>query len=161
MKTLGVDPGASGGLALIDSQSSGTIAVVMPDSLQGLVAFVRQHAPDLAIVESVHAFPGQGVTSCFTFGKAYGSVLGVLAALSVPVVTVGPKAWHKAVLGIPEMPSSWSKADRRKEWKRLACAHAALRWPTVSLLASPRCKVAHDGIADALCIASYAQHMIE
>lgn len=145
---LGVDPGDSGGLA-----TSSGLAVPMPDSLTGLAAQVRDWAPTFAMVEAVHAFPGQGVSSCFTFGQAYGGVLGVLAALGVPTLTVEPKRWHKAILGAPDLPAD--KAARRKEWKRLACAWARSRWPAISLRGSARCRIDHDGMADALCLAAY------
>jgi hypothetical protein len=97
--------------------------------------------------------PGQGVTSCFTFGRALGRILGVLEALDVRTVLIDPKTWHKAVLGTPALPAD--KAARRKEWKRLAIAQCLSRWPALNLKASPRCRVDHDGMADALCLALY------
>ncbi len=149
LKVLGVDPGAKGGLAI----ASLGLAIAMPPSLTGLVAILRQWSPDCAIVEAVHAFPGQGVVSCFSFGQAYGGVLGVLAGLLIPVRTVEPKAWHASILGDPSLPSD--KAERRKVWKALAIAHCKAQWPGIGLLAGPRARVDHDGMADALCISTY------
>ncbi len=149
LKTLGVDPGAKGGLAM-----SGK-AVVMPESLSALADLIREWAPDRAIIEAVHAFPGQGVVSCFTFGQAFGGVLGVLSALSVPHRLVEPKAWHASILGQPEWPASLSRAERRAAWKQLAIDHCKRVWPDLDLKASKRCRVDHDGMADALCISTY------
>ncbi len=151
MRVLGVDPGASGGLGLIAPE--GPTSLPMPDKISSALKLLLPL--DLAIVELVHAMPGQGVTSCFSFGMAYGRVLEALEALNVPYRLVDPKAWHKSVLGTPVMPSEWSRAERRKEWKRLACERVHGLWPAHSLKASKRCTTDHDGMADALCLAYY------
>lgn len=157
-RILGIDPGARGGIALL--APSLVAAYAMPDSLPGLADLVRGLSPTSAWVERVHAFPGQGVSSCFTFGQAYGSILGVLAALSIPTHLVEPIAWKRAVLGpadpIPEgLSAKAAKAWARKAGKAQALAYCRTRWPSVSLIASPRCTTEHDGMGDALCLAAY------
>jgi hypothetical protein len=97
--------------------------------------------------------PGQGVASCFTFGQGFGAILGVLAAYQVATVLVAPQAWQSSILG-PVAPGG-CKADRRKAGKARACAWAREHWPGVELRARVRCKVDHDGLADALCIATW------
>src|SRR5260370_24898431 len=59
----------------------------------------KEHA-DHVFVEHVSAMPGWGSTSLFTFGKAYGIVLGVLAAVGVPISLVAPRKW-KTALQVP------------------------------------------------------------
>jgi crossover junction endodeoxyribonuclease RuvC len=39
--------------------------------------------------------PGQGVSSTFKFGTAYGALLGVLGALEIRTVLVAPATWKK------------------------------------------------------------------
>lgn len=46
-------------------------------------------------IEEVHSMPKQGVASTFSFGKCFGAILGVLAALGVPYELVSPKMWRK------------------------------------------------------------------
>ncbi len=157
---IGIDPGADGGIALI--APSLTVARVMPDSPQALAAILAQARPAVAWVERVHAFPGQGVSSCFTFGQAYGTILGVLAALGIPTHLVEPRTWKRAILGNPDpvpanLDAKAAKAWARKAGKAAAVAYCLRRWPGLSLKASERCKVQHDGMADALCIAAYGQ----
>ncbi len=150
LRILGIDPGAKGGIALATPDS----AEAQPMPLK-LTAALKLFMPiDLAIVEQVHAMPGQGVSSCFSFGMAYGRVLEALDGLNIPFRLIDPKAWHKAVLGTPDMHAEWSRAQRRAEWKRLACAYCATRWPGLSLKRSIRCTTDHDGMADALCLAT-------
>jgi crossover junction endodeoxyribonuclease RuvC len=54
---------------------------------------IRALGPDLAIVELVHSMPKQGVASTFKFGTAFGTIIGVLAALEVPTHFVSPHVW--------------------------------------------------------------------
>jgi crossover junction endodeoxyribonuclease RuvC len=57
---------------------------------------LAEHGPyDHAYVERIAARPGQGVTSMFRFGMAYGSILGVLAAMDVPLTLVLPTHWQR------------------------------------------------------------------
>lgn len=101
MRVLGVDPGKSGALAVCDGDQLVTV-IDMPE-VGGVVSpsLVALALADLlpidrAAVEKVNAMPRQGVTSTFTFGTSYGVVLGVLAALQIPVRFVRPTEWKKA-----------------------------------------------------------------
>jgi crossover junction endodeoxyribonuclease RuvC len=51
--------------------------------------------PDVAIVEKVHAFPKQGVSSSFKFGRAFGAIHGVIAAKGIPVRPAIPFVWKR------------------------------------------------------------------
>ena len=48
-----------------------------------------------AIIEKVHAFKGQGISSTFKFGKGTGRLIGMLETLHIPFKEVSPKAWMK------------------------------------------------------------------
>jgi crossover junction endodeoxyribonuclease RuvC len=50
-----------------------------------------------ALIEKVHAMPGQGVSSMFSFGRAAGIVEGVLAGLSVSFELIPPATWIKSM----------------------------------------------------------------
>ncbi len=98
---LGIDPGMSGALAFFFTSHPDTVsaedAPVVAGMLDGatLAARIRQMAPDVAIIEQVGARPGQGVSSMFRFGQAYGIAIGVVAACGVPVRFVVPTKWKK------------------------------------------------------------------
>jgi crossover junction endodeoxyribonuclease RuvC len=68
--------------------------------LAALVELIERHRPAFAVVERVGAMPGQGVSSMFAFGRGFGSILGTLAALRVPVELVTPATW-KRTLSVP------------------------------------------------------------
>lgn len=150
MKILGLDPGLDGGVALL---ADGNLLLrVMPVRQEGgkrrvdaerLAELLRSWKPDEAVLERVGAMPGQGVSSMFTFGKCVGTVVGVLAALQIPVVEVQPRVWQRAVLGSVPAGSP----------KERALLRARELWPAESWLATPRSRKPHDGLVDAALLA--------
>lgn len=107
MRVIGIDPGSvSGAGALLDTNDPQLICVfdlpVVADGLDPaqLTRVFRNFDAHMAVVERVSAMPGQGVSSMFKFGRAYGTILGVLAALEVPTHLVTPVVWKKH-FGLP------------------------------------------------------------
>ena len=98
---LGIDPGLSGAVAKI---GRGSFYLLRDFKHLSEIALSVQNlchdtpAPDFAVLEHVHAFPGQGVCSCFSFGEANGAALGGLA-LCLPagasLIKVEPQVWQK------------------------------------------------------------------
>ena len=93
---LAIDPGLSGAVCRLEP---GSIRVrrdfrILPDiarAIQDLSAGVTH-----AVIENVHAMPGQGVCSMFSFGRAAGVADGALA-LALPallVESVAPQKWQ-------------------------------------------------------------------
>jgi crossover junction endodeoxyribonuclease RuvC len=64
-----------------------------------LARLIGDRRPGHAFVELVGAMPGQGVSSVFAFGKSFGVVIGVPAALGVPFTLISPQVW-KGALGV-------------------------------------------------------------
>lgn len=104
MRVLGVDPGVSGAMAMLDTAMGGLYMADMPaPRVKGrrqinegaLGELIRVIEPDFAWIERVHSMPKQGVTSSFSFGLSYGLVRGILAALEVPTQLVTPQEWKR------------------------------------------------------------------
>ena len=153
----GVDPGLSGAIAFLADNGGPVPSLVdvfdMPVvrreggktelDVRALAAIFKRYRPGLVTVEAVHAMPGQGACSMFSFGKSFGSVLGIIAALELGCVLVSPQTWQRAVLG--ELPGA--------EGKRKALEWAARTFPD-AVLQTPRGRLL-DGRADALALAYY------
>ena len=105
---IGIDPGMGGGITIIQGQSIQTFDV--PTKVEGkgkkakdvydkegMAALLRPHAGRNTIVclESVHAMPGQGVSSMFGFGRGFGLWEGICAAFDVNMDIVTPMKWKK------------------------------------------------------------------
>jgi crossover junction endodeoxyribonuclease RuvC len=145
MNIISFDPGQKGGIA-IHNQGI-TAAYPMPLAgkvldLASITTIIKEASPEIAVIEKVGSMPGQGVSSTFTFGNGYGQLQGLLAGLGIPFELVTPQAWKKLVL-----------AGTPKD-KDAAIAYCRRVFPDVSLV-MPRCRIPHDGIADALCLMQY------
>ena len=109
MRIIGIDPGLSGGIAVLDDlkifdvydmpiMSEGKKNKNQLNSAQ-LVSIIKKNiisnGDTFLIVEQVSAMPGQGVTSMFNFGQTFGSIKGICAALNLPIFFVRPAKWKK------------------------------------------------------------------
>ena len=124
MKIIGIDPGLSGAIAVLEDNK--VLGIYdMPVMAEGkkskrqlnsaqLVSIIKQNTysnDELAIVvEQVNAMPGQGVTSMFNFGQTFGAIKGVCAALELPIFFVRPIKWKKHF----ELLNSSKDASRTK-----------------------------------------------
>ena len=98
----------------------------------------------LAVLENVHSLPKQGVASSFCFGEGKGMWEGILAAYNIPVELVSPQRWKK------EMMDGQGKEKSAARFKAMAL---------VPQLADQLKLVKHDGRAEALLMAIYAQRL--
>ena len=109
MRIIGVDPGLTGAIAILDGNKVVDI-FEMPVMAEGkknkrqlnsaqLVSMIRENVKNkeetAVVVEQVNAMPGQGVTSMFNFGQTFGAIKGICAALDLPIFFVRPSKWKK------------------------------------------------------------------
>ena len=121
---IGIDPGVSGGVALITDNSEKFNKLLGLNKCPGTVSDM----PELlnfnktikmtAVIEKVHSMPQQGVASTFKFGMNYGQWLGILAALQIPYIEVTPQKWMKHFGGLPVCPS---KAPKKADYNTEFC----------------------------------------
>ena len=124
MKVLGIDPGLTGAIAILEGKNVLKI-FDMPTMAEGkknkkqlnsaqLVNIIKENVTNAdeaaVIVEQVNAMPGQGVTSMFNFGQTFGAIKGICAALNLPIFFVRPSKWKKHY----ELINSSKDASRTK-----------------------------------------------
>ena len=109
MKIIGIDPGLSGAIAILENNKVEKIfdIPVMPEGKKNkrqlnsaqLVKLLKDNVSNkeevAIVVEHVTAMPGQGVTSMFNFGQTFGAIKGICAALGLPIFFVRPAKWKK------------------------------------------------------------------
>lgn len=141
MIQLGIDPGASGGIAAVNER--GLIgAWAMPETERDVFELICEFSTDsTAVLEQVRSRPGQGVASMFTFGWSYGGLRMALLAAGVRFTEATPQTWQKS-LGLNRKFASTK--DRKN-------AHKARAQELF-----PGAKVTH-ATADALLLAEYAR----
>jgi len=150
MRTLGIDIGLDGAIALIENgdllevHDMPTVTLERNNKSKRMVnaaelaRLIRQSAPGCAYLERLNAMPGQGVTSMFSMGQSLGVVLGILAALDIPTTTIPPRTWQRA-LDVPQ-----GKDGSRYRAAQLFPSHA-----------DKFARVKDDGRSDATLIAAY------
>ena len=159
MLHLGIDPGITGGVVVLDNSGMLDCASRTPIfkektkshyDIPGMVAEIseakqRSGGRLFASIEKVGAMPRDGRVGAFTFGKGYGIWRGILGALQVPYVEVAPQRWQAKMLsGLPRGPHTKTSAVQR-------CKSL---FPTLPI------KVKADwGIADAALIAEYMRRV--
>ena len=162
---VGLDPGKNGALALYSTMGREihgvwpipTLTVTKKQksstdidweayckALQG----IRLTGPSLAVVELVHAMPGQGVSTMFSFGDNYGGQRQLLRyILGCRVERVAPHIWKRAMKIGADKDDAYREAQNR--WPALA-----LSWKT------PRGRVL-DGNCEAALLAAYGHQLLE
>ena len=154
MIIAGIDPGLTGAIVLLDSADPLFLRgfdmpiLTLPRGgkskreidVHMLVRMLRNTKIAHAFIEQAGARPGQGVTSMFAFGKSFGIIVGILAALNIPTTFVPPRHW-KTTLQVPA-----AKAGARARASQLL-PHAADRWA----------RAKDDGRAEAAILAYFGQ----
>ena len=147
----GFDPGRDGALAILGYRDE---PVLVPFDEEEYATWLRRlslltrngiDGSVFCIVEHVGAMPGQGVTSCFSFGANFGLCLGLLTAFRIPYDLVRPQKWKREFSCTSDKNTSIAVAQRL--------------FPGVDLRRTPKCTKPHDGICEALLMAEYAKRM--
>lgn len=127
---LGIDPGASGGIACW-RRDQPIIALATPKSEGDQITTIREliaGGEAVAFLEQVGGFTGQAQpgSAMFRFGRSFGFTLGTLQTLGVRVELVRPQTWQKP-LGL----GTRSGCVTRSEWKAKLRACAQRLYPKI------------------------------
>ena len=129
---LVIDPGLSGALAIvetinglpllvdtIDMPSIGTGAKARVDVIAA-AKWIGKHAPSAAYVERAQAFPGQGASSGFSYGRAVGALEAVVALCAIPMILVEASVWKRQL----RLPGKDKEAARQRALQLFPSQHA-------------------------------------
>ena len=159
MILIGIDPGLDGAIAILGASvnpayvhDTPTMTVMTNTGkrrrvydipcLAGYLEEFRGVAGVRALIENVHAMPGQGVRSMFSMGFGLGLWEGLLGGLRIPFERVAPRRWKGAML------------DGQGKEKDASRFKAQALFPTVELHLKK-----HHGRADALLIAEFGRRL--
>ena len=110
MLVLGIDPGSSGGLAVVENNNNSLPKIILALRMPIVTIYGKkivdtkkiakelENLPiDVSIIEKVHAMPRQGVTSSFQFGRNFGGIETLSYIFSKRVDYVAPAIWKKSL----------------------------------------------------------------
>ena len=108
MLILGIDPGSSGGLAIVESKTNSLPKIIWASKMpivniyskkiidvMKVSSILKEYAIDVTIIEKVHAMPRQGVTSSFQFGRSFGGIEALSYIYTKRVDYIAPAVWKK------------------------------------------------------------------
>lgn len=134
---LGLDPGASGGAALITPAFQVLETLKFKDATEiDIAEWFKNMDGVFAVCEKVNAMPKQGVSSSFKFGASYGFLRGLLAANDIQREFVRPAVWQRSLGCLSRGDKNVTKAKAQELFPGVTVTHA---------------------IADALLLAAYAR----
>lgn len=142
---IGIDPGQKGGIAILYDNG---LLLTEPYSDTALLETCAdlKDTQCICCLERVHSMPNQGVASTFKFGAGYGFIKGVLSACGIPYQEILPQRWKK------EFGLNSDKMQSIEVCRSI--------FPNVNLKRTERCKVNHDGMAEAALMAEYARRKL-
>ena len=151
MRILGIDPGQTGGLAVVDFDVGEEPffygGIMMPLTVVNrkkslYIAAILDWLPpdiDVGVIEAVHAMPKQGVSSSFQFGRMFGAAETLLYNADTHAY-VSPNVWKKFMNLSSDKGASIDLATNI--FGKFDAKHF---WPLKK----------HDGIAEAALMAVY------
>lgn len=140
---LGIDPGKSGGFAILEGTDMYSYKFTDYIDAARTIKSLFSKLVDFAILEKVGAAPGQSPRSMFSFGENYGFWIAMLVYNHIPHSLIAPQQWQR---GIPNLTSRASKTAHKNALK----AEASRRYPHLH--------VTH-AVADAILITDYAKKL--
>ena len=143
---LGLDPGKSGGLAVVNSKGHLCEAVGFKDQTDtDIKEWMLSYDFKMATLEDVHAYAHDGSRAAFSFGRSFGMVHGLLIGCGIPHDLIPPQKWQKE-FSLLQRGKKISKTEK----KNLNKAKAQQLFPGT--------KITHQ-TADAILIAYYTYKM--
>lgn len=147
---IGIDPGATGAVAIIDEN----IAIIdCPPTIAEMANIIRSLNPNIhtnpkAIIEKVNPFYKSSAKSAFTFGGNFFAWQAILACFLIPYDFVAPRKWQGVM---------FDSAKKLDDTKQQSFERATRLFPNLGIeLRTPRGKIL-DGRCDALLLSLYCK----
>ena len=125
---LGLDPGKSGGMVLLDANSTIIDRIIFSHNTDHDIAdCIREWNENdglIAYLEQVHSMPRQGVASTFKFGAHFGMLRGMLIMAHIPFRLVTPGMWQRKLGCLSHGNKNVTKSAAQQRWPDLKWTHA-------------------------------------
>lgn len=158
MRIVGIDPGVTGAIALVQDHGKPpelwdieavSVGGTKQMSPQGLIDILTAWGPvDGVVVEDNRAQGNNGSLANFSMGMSLGIIYGVCATLGRPVHRVKPREWQ-TTMGLSQV----KRVDRKNAHRQ----RARELWPEID---DSLKLVRHHNRADALLIAEHGRRTL-
>lgn len=154
---IGIDGGISGAIVAIRGQDV-LFRKLMPilESSNGrneydcreIIEILQLYLSPIVYLEKAQYTPMMGGMSAFSFGKSYGTMIGILSALKIRYHLVAARTWQTAMF----------KDQAKEDTKATSILVARRLFPDIDFRATTTSKKPHSGLTDAALIAYYGQN---
>lgn len=161
---IGIDIGKTGGLAVFTDDIC-TLAVCTPQIGDEIDVTILSKIIERCVaydgysihacIEDVHSIYGASAKSNFQFGRAAGIIEGILHSFKVPFTAVTPKTWQKDLWQGVDVVTKVVKGKVKNDTKAMSLIAVKRLYPNLCLNDNPRARTPHDGLVDAVLIATY------
>jgi hypothetical protein len=116
---LGIDPGASGGIVVLNEDGTVYDVFKTPENVKDWVSKMQEYKEVhcMCITEKVHSQPHHGGKANFTFGRTVGTLLTIIQIFEIPFQEVAPRSWMKTYMMQKEQgetPTHWKNRLKDK-----------------------------------------------
>jgi len=116
-------------------------------NIQEIIKILLKYPEAEIVIEKAQAMPKLGTVQAFNFGKNYGILLGIFAALERRYYIVHSKTWQTEMF----------RDMNYKDTKQASAIAAQRLFPSENFIATERSKKIHDGITDATLMGVFSQ----
>ena len=142
MISLGIDPGLTGGIALVEQEGDRRrvlLAVDIPTfgedakrrvNVLAVLRRLQSFKITAGFIERAQAMPDQGASSGFIYGRATGALEACILGLGVPMRVIESSAWKKehGLIRPKDIDSdAWKKVVKEKSRQRALFLHPECR----------------------------------
>lgn len=142
MTILGIDPGQSGALVLLNESGKIQTMINMPETPMDILQSIEEMDPDICYLEDVgQGMPGQSSSATAKFARHNGHLEMALLALRIPTIKVTPGKWQKSLSLLSK------KGEEKKDHKNRIKAFSQRTYPEakVTLKNADAIAIAHYG----------------
>lgn len=165
MIVLGIDPGLSGGLAIVEVAEARRLLFAGDIPTTGEAAKARvyvgevlrifqKYKPTHALIERAQAMPDQGASSGFNYGRAVGAIEACAQGMMIPLTIIESSAWkkfHGLIKPSDVDGKAWSKIVKENSRQR-----AIMLYPGAGFFPNK----GHHNRAEAALIADYGASLL-
>lgn len=143
MRFIGIDPGKTGAIAVLNEAGAIIQVEKMPAELRDLFDILEAYSNESrGALEFVRTSPAMGVVSAGTFMRNYGHCEMALTAARVPYYDVHPSRWQRYLDCLTKGDKNVTKAKAAELWPDHKITHAIAD----ALLIAEWCRRKHVGI---------------
>lgn len=117
---MGIDPGKSGGIALLTLQGEFVEAFPMPETERDTAEIFTEFGPRISVcaIERLQPMFKTSKVAMFKLGQSYGFLRGLLIVLQIRFEEIRPQVWQKGLACLSGGKKAVTRARAQQLWPK-------------------------------------------